>query len=128
MKLAAFTATALVALSLLSPIARSAETRQCFYIRSIDNYSVADDEKTVYLRVNGTRFFRLDLAQQCTGLSFRDHIALNSIGGTATVCSAIELDLRVRMTPGGVATLCQIADLHAMTPDEVAALPKKLKP
>lgn len=128
MKLAAFTAATLTALSLLAPSARAAPARQCFFIRQVDNFSVTDDEQTVYLRVNGTRFFRLDLAQQCTGLSFLDHIALKSFGGVSSVCDAIDIDLRVSQAPGGGAMPCQAAALHAMTSEEVAALPKKLKP
>jgi hypothetical protein len=126
MKLTLVTAAAASAtLTLLAPAARADDVQQCFFTRDIENFTVTPDEHTVYLRVSGNRYYRLDLPNQCPNLSFRDAIQLQSVSGSR-VCNAIEINLKVRSA--GVRVPCMVTGLHQMTPADVAMLPKRLKP
>jgi len=124
MKLILSTA-ALAVLALATPAAH-AQGKQCFRPHDVQNFTVADDDKTVWIRSGTNQVFRLDLSSQCPGLSFRQNIELNSVGNVGLVCSTIELDLRIRTD--GVSVPCTIGSMQALTPAEVAALPKGLKP
>jgi hypothetical protein len=99
--------------------------QQCFRTSQIDNYTATDDEQTLYVR-SGRDTFKIDFGNRCTGLAFRQSIVLKSVGTSNLVCRPIDLDFGIRDT--GMYTRCIATDIRALTPDEVAALPKKLKP
>ncbi len=99
--------------------------RQCFRTSQVDNYTSTNDEQTLYVR-SGRAIFKIDFGNRCTGLAFRQTIVLKSVGASNLICAPIDLDFGVRDT--GIYTRCIATDMHALTPDEIAALPKKLKP
>lgn len=103
-----------------------AQGQQCFRTSAIDNYTATDDEKTLYIRANGGHYFKVDFADRCIGLAFRDRIVLKTYGASNLICQPIDLDLRINDT--GMRAICTATSLRALTPEEVAALPKKLKP
>ena len=107
--------------------APSSAADQCFFTRDIQNY-LAPDDHTLYLRGRNNAFYRIDLSNQCPNLDTGglNHISLQTVPGSPTICSAIDLDLRV--SGQGVSEPCIVKSLHKLTPDEVAALPKKDKP
>ena len=49
--------------------------------------------------------------------------------GPSIACNAIDWDLRVNQGgPASIPVPCVVKQVHAMTPDEVAALPKGQRP
>jgi hypothetical protein len=95
---------------------------QCFFTRDIQNI-LAPDDHTLYLRVRNSAIYRIDTVAECPQLPFNDgHISLQTTPGASTVCSAIDLDLKV--FNNGVSTPCLIKSLQKLTPQEAAALPK----
>jgi hypothetical protein len=121
-------AAAALAACLAAPAARAADApRQCFFTRDIQNYRASDDERALYLRVGVNQIYRIDFANQCVGLSFEsNHIALQTTPGSVTVCSPIDLDVRV--SSHGAGAPCIVKGLHKLTPEEAAALPKTDRP
>jgi len=107
--------------------AKPHEANQCFFTRDIENY-LAPDDHTLYLRIHNNDIYRIDLANECPNLNTGglNHISLQTAPGSPTVCHAVDLDLRVSGL--GVSAPCIVKGLHKLTPDEVAALPKKDKP
>ena len=103
----------------------SAPARQCFFSRDIDNFQVVDDH-TIYLKVLMNRVFRLDLTGGCSNLSFRQRIGFETTPAGSTICSP--LDLEVVYNDNGFPQRCAVKELHALTPGEIAALPKKERP
>jgi hypothetical protein len=118
-------ALAAPALAQAKPAADQANAGQCFFPREIRNYTVSDDEQTIYLKVGGNHFYKLGLGSSCTGLAHRTHNSLKSHGG-ATICQAIDLDLLT--SERGSRLPCTVYDIHEMTPAQVAAMPKRDPP
>ena len=98
---------------------------QCFYTRNIQGFNAPDDH-TVYLRVGVRDIYRLDLMTGCTGLTFKQNIGLQSTPGDPWICSAIQATVVYRDT--GIANRCPVSNIHKLTPDEIAALPKRSLP
>ncbi len=103
-----------------------AQGRQCFRTHNIENYAASDDEKTLYLRDTARHYFKIDFANRCTGLAYRERIVIRPFGTSDLVCEPLDMDFGIR--EAGISTKCVITDIQSLTPDEVKALPKKLKP
>jgi Family of unknown function (DUF6491) len=98
---------------------------QCFVRRNINGFSAPND-RTVYIRVGVSDVWRLDLMIDCTGLAFRNAFALEARPATAWICSPLDATVIVRQT--GISQRCPVSAMHKLTPDEIAALPKRDRP
>jgi hypothetical protein len=115
-----------VALGSAAPAAAADKSRDaCFARREIDGFSAPDDH-TVYVRVGANRIYRLDLMIKCTNLTFRQGIGLESQPANAFICSPLEATVVYHDT--GILERCPVKAIHKLTPDEIAALPKKDRP
>jgi len=122
-------AIALAAL-LSAPVALSAEgdaKQHCFFSNQFNNWKAAD-EKTLYIRVGVSRYYRLDLAGACRTALWPDAVLITKFRGSNAVCSAIDWDLQVSQRPDGIPEGCIVSKMTELTAEEVAALPKKAKP
>ena len=104
------------------PAADSSHGNQCF-VRSNINGFQAPDDRTVYIRVGVNDIYRLSLMVDCTSLSFRQGIGLESTPGDPWICSPIQATVVYRDV--GIRNRCPVSDIHKLTPDEIAALPKR---
>ncbi len=95
---------------------------QCFFRSNINGF-IAPNDHTVYIRVGVRDIYRLDLMSDCTGLSFRQGIGLESTPGDPQICSAIQATIVYRDT--GIPNRCPVSAIHKLTPAEIAALPKR---
>ena len=108
------------------PAAPTATNRDaCFVRRDVSGFSAPNDH-TVYLRVGVSQVVRLDLMTDCTGLSFRNAFGLEDSPATPWICSPLEATVISR--DGGIGQRCPVKEIHKLTPDEVAALPKRDRP
>jgi hypothetical protein len=100
---------------------------RCFSMSEMSGWR-SPDGKAIYLRMGADRYYRLDLARQCSTLKSIDpHLVLTShIGGM--VCSAIDLDVKAADSPGGIVEPCFPKTLTELSAAEAAALPKGAKP
>jgi hypothetical protein len=101
-----------------------AARKSCFFNRDIRGFAAPDD-KTLYLRVRAKDVYRLDMKGRCPELDWEHKIAIDSRGSSA-ICGAIDVTVLVK-TPIGVSR-CSVETLTRLTPEEVAALPKKSRP
>jgi hypothetical protein len=126
--LAAVLATAVATPALAADQSKPATASQCFRVSQIDNHTKGDNQ-TLYLSVrNKKEFYRLGMAGSClAGISDSDPLVLTPTAGTDLICRPLDLDLKVRMGGGGL-TPCIIKDITRLTPEQVAALPPKVKP
>ena len=108
-----------------SPAAQPKE--ECFASSDWDGWKATPDSRTVYIRVGINKIFRIDLASECPEL--QDPVAhlVTTLRGSAWICRAIDLDLKVSDGHGFVSP-CFVSKLTRLTPEEAAALPKKLRP
>jgi hypothetical protein len=101
------------------------DRRQCFYANNINNYTT-QGERTLYLRVGVADVYRLDLMNDCPELSFRQRIQFTHVGASSSICSPIDMTIQFRQA--GARRLCPVSDMRKLRPDEVSALPKRLRP
>ena len=105
-----------------SPKADSA--RQCFYERNINNFTVPGN-RLVYIRVGVADIYRLDLMTDCPEITFRQDLGF-SRSASGNICAPVDMQIQFRQN--GVRRICQVSDLRKLSPDEVAALPKRDRP
>jgi hypothetical protein len=94
----------------------------CFYMRDLRGHTV-DAPRTLYLDVAGRFTYRVEMNNDCLALATRsDPIALKSFGASRTVCKPVDLEI------SGPAGHCFVSKLVRLTPQEAAAVPKRLQP
>jgi hypothetical protein len=98
-----------------------ADPARCFAMTAMDNWR-SPDGKTIYIRADVNRYFRLELARECSTLkSINPHLVLANR-------TALDLDVKASESPGGIAEPCFAKTLSELSPAEAAALPKGVKP
>jgi hypothetical protein len=113
--------------ALLTGVAQAqAPKNQCFLVSQFENWRGGGD-RTMYIRVSGNQFYRLEMANNCSELTAPGVMLINKFHGSS-VCSPLDWDIRVKEVPGGISTPCIVKTMTRLSPDEVAALPKKQKP
>jgi hypothetical protein len=99
----------------------------CFYTRDIRNHTVADDH-TLFLNVGGRMVYRVETSNSCfAAATSSDPIVIQNPPGSSNVCRPIDLDVGIN-TGGGFTSHCIVSSIVPMTPDQIAALPARLRP
>ena len=126
--LAALAAAAIAAPALAQEPAKPAgPSNQCFRMSQIDNHTKGDDQ-TVYLSVRHRDVYRLGMSGNClAGASSNDALVMAPTAGVDLICRPLDLDIKVHTNPGMLSP-CIIKDITKLTPEQVAALPPKIKP
>ena len=109
-----------------------AAQRSCFSMRQLQG-TRPDGDKTIYARVGLHDIYRLDLAFRCTSLANQNGLVLIPAGGRDDICGPLDLDVRARGIGvggigGGGSEPCVIKSITRLTPEEAAALPRKVRP
>jgi len=100
--------------------------RSCFYLSDWSNWR-APDSKTLYLKVRNRDVYRVDLTHGGGLLTSPGVHLVSVVRGSDQVCAPIDLDLRV--SDGfGVAMPIMAKAITKLTPEEIAAIPKKDRP
>lgn len=98
----------------------------CFRMRDMHNHSVAD-AKTLYARVGMKDVYKFTMSNNCLAAKSRSDPLITRVdSGGGLVCRPLDLDLKVGGSTGPSA--CIIDQIVKLTPAEVAAIPKKLRP
>lgn len=108
------------ALAAKPPPGASLSGDQCILVRDIRNHSVVD-QNTMLLDVYRKGVYRVTTANAC----FRSAVSTDRIAftrGREKICRAEHLGLAARSGP------CDAQSIVKLSPEEVAALPRKLKP
>jgi len=100
--------------------------RQCFYLSDWRGWS-APNKDTLYLKVRGKDVYRVDLAYGSSQLTWPGSHLVSIVRGVDSVCSPLDLDLRV--SDGfGFAIPIRAKTITKLTPEQIAAMPKKDRP
>ena len=111
---------------LLIPGFASAAPR-CFSVSEMNGWR-SPDARTIYIRTGADRYYRLDLARECSTLkSINPHLVLRS-RASDLICSALDLDVKASQSPVGIVEPCFPKSLTELSVAEVAALPRGAKP
>jgi len=120
---------AALSLSTLAPqivTAAPASTNNCFFVTQWQGWKSPSPD-VIYLGVNLHDVYRVDLSAGSPMLT-EPWVHLVSIDrGGDSICAAIDLDLKVSDGHGFIEPLIA-KSLTKLTPDEVAAIPKKFLP
>jgi hypothetical protein len=99
-----------------------AATRSCFFQRDWESWH-APDRNTIYLKINLHDIYRVDLSAGSDLLTWPDAHIINKVRGPDSVCSPLDLDLSV--SDGHIHEFLIAKAITKLTPEQVAAIPKK---
>lgn len=101
--------------------------RACFPARSVNNFAAVDDQN-LYVRVGVRDVYRLEMFGNCFDLSWVHSLALVSRGGSFICEGGLSgVDVVTRDAGPGLQT-CPVSSIRKLSPEEIAALPKKARP
>jgi len=118
---------AVLAAAVLTLSAQAADAaRSCFLSQDWQGWS-SPSPNVLYLRVRLHDIYKVTLSAGSSQLQNPTVHLVSIVRGSSNICSAIDLDLRLADNSGFATAL--IADsLTKLTPDEIAAIPKKYRP
>lgn len=103
------------------------EAGSCFRISQIRNHTKADASTLLVSVGSGKSVYRWQMSGAClAAASSSDPLILEPVGGIDVVCKPIDLNVKVQV--GAIASPCIVKSIAKLTPEEVAALPKKIRP
>lgn len=100
--------------------------RSCFWANQVNSWTASDDEKTAYLKVGVNDVYKAELFGRCQDLDTTQTIGLQSRSGGNSICDGLDVVLIVESALGP--QRCMVTRMSKLTPEEIAALPPKLKP
>ena len=100
---------------------------QCFSSTEMGNWR-AGDASTLYIRVRLNKIYRIDLKNRCSFLTAPGARLISTFRGSNLVCSPLDWDLKVSSGIGGAVEPCMVKAMTPLSPEEIAALPKKAMP
>jgi len=103
-----------------------APMRECFASRDWQGWSSPSPD-VIYLKVRNREVYRLDLAAKSNLLNSPGIFLVSRLRGSDRICGALDLDLEAADTSGFRSPLFPKA-MRRLTPEEVAALPRKHQP
>jgi hypothetical protein len=99
---------------------------QCIRAHDIRNHTIAD-ANTVLIDVDGRATYRVTVGGACLGGAVSsDPIITREPPGNQIICRPIDMDLAI--SKNGFESQCIVQSIVKMTPEELAALPPKLRP
>jgi hypothetical protein len=104
----------------------SVRTR-CFYPNELEAWKATPDSRIIYIRAGAGGVYRLGLQDRCPALKYPQSTLVLEAHGSARYCSVLDFDLRVG-APHTPATGCPVKSISLLSRDEVAELPKELRP
>ncbi|WP_372782475.1 DUF6491 family protein [Phenylobacterium sp.] len=122
-------AAALLALSATAASAADAPAKahtpsQCFWTRNANGFAAAD-EHTLNIRVNSRDVYQFEMFGPCPDIDWNQRIALVSRSGS-NICTGMDAEV-VTHSPIGPQR-CPVRSVRKLTPEEIAALPKRARP
>jgi hypothetical protein len=123
---AAFAASA-ACLGATPALAASADHSSCFLSANWTGWK-SPDPSTIYLRVDISRVFRLDLAHPSYQLDDPSVHLTSTIRGSSWICSPLDMQLSVADDHGIGREPLFVKSITELTPDQVKAIPAKFRP
>jgi hypothetical protein len=103
---------------------QSKPAQACFWTRDVNNFKAADSS-TVNIRVGVRDVYQLVLFSSNSDIDWTQHIGIES-RGSDRICSGLDATIIV---PGPIGPQrIPVTSVRKLTPEEVAALPKKARP
>jgi hypothetical protein len=122
----ALAAATLLALSATAASAadKAPARNDCFWTRNANGFAAQDDH-TLNVRVNSRDVYQFEMMGHCPDMDWNNRIALVSRGGD-NICTGMDAEVVTRSPIGPMR--CPVHSVRKLTPEEIAALPKKARP
>jgi hypothetical protein len=120
-------ALALAAAGASAAADRAAQGSNCFASNSWQGWSAPGDGDVLYLQVDVRDVFRVDLVKGSHVRKAPDYFLVNKVRGSNWICSPLDLDLTLSDHNGFRQPLIA-RSLRKLTPEEIAAIPRKDRP
>ncbi len=121
----ALSGSVLTSQALAQPAKSTAPLKRCFFAHDWQGWR-APNGHMMYVRVDGHRIYRVDFSSSCDALTWPDAHLITTFHGTDSVCTPLDLDIKVSDSgPGRMVEPCIASGLSELTPEEIAAIPKK---
>jgi hypothetical protein len=101
------------------------DPQQCFYSRNVTSFAAPDD-KNLYVRVGVRDVYHFEMFGPCPDIDWNQSLALVATPGP-WICNGMDADV-ITHSPGLGRQRCPVRHMQKLTPDEIAALPKRAKP
>ena len=101
--------------------------RNCFTVNDWHGWSSPSPD-VLYLAVNFRDVYKAELAQPVEGLNLVDTVVISDETGLRSICNAVDLHLIMTHRGGGSRRGLIVKSLTKLTPEEIAAIPKKYRP
>jgi hypothetical protein len=97
----------------------------CFRLNELGGHKIAGPD-TLYYSVRRKEVYKFTFSGSClAGVTSSDPLVLEPLGASSQICKPMDLNLGVG---GPMSRRCIIKSIERLTPEQAAALPKKLKP
>jgi hypothetical protein len=128
MQRASIFALAVLATGFAPAEAQQPAQNTCFPLHQMQGWK-ASDNKTIFIRVNTSQYYRLDLSASCPLLTMPESHLITKSRGSDLICSAIDWDLSIsEPPPGAIPEPCIVKQMTLLTPQQAAAIPPKFRP
>ena len=108
------------------PVGTGLPAGQCIRGHDIRNHTVADND-TLLINVDGRATYRVTVSGACLGGAVSsDPIITREPPGSQIICRPMDLDLSI--VKAGFESRCIVRSIVRMTPEELEALPPRLRP
>ncbi|HXQ16905.1 MAG TPA: hypothetical protein VN814_20015 [Caulobacteraceae bacterium] len=104
--------------------ADSHHTDSCFLSRDWDGWK-SPSPNVIYLRVGVSRIYRLDLSAGSNQLQEPDMHLVDVVRGSDWICDPLDLQLQLKDDHGAFEEPLIVKAITRLTPDEIAAIPKR---
>lgn len=112
--------------SAVAPTATPKPPRACFSLSDWDGWS-SPSRDVLYMKVRLREVYRVDLTHGSNRLNSAGSHLVSYVRGSDRICSPLDLDLRV--SDGyGMAIPIRAKTITKLTPEQIAAIPKKDRP
>jgi hypothetical protein len=100
-------------------------TRNCFLTNDWQSWRGAD-ANTIYLRVHVHDFYKLELSSGSQMVTDQANHLVSNVRVSPWICGPLDLDLKI--SDGHIQEPLIVKSITKLTPEQVAAIPTKLRP
>lgn len=100
-------------------------TRNCFLTQDWQDWRGAD-ANTLYFRVHAHDFYKIELSSGSNMVTDPSNHLISNVRVSPWICGPLDLDLKI--SDGHLTEPLIVKSISKLTPEEVAAIPKKVLP